>query len=210
MPYATPDFERLCEEEFRLAADSAYENLDREIAGIREQLASMGHILSTAVGEAVKDVVLQRFDRVVQAFDHVYLDKWRDDSKRPLTDEDKRWLDEQVTTQLEPRTAEVGFKCQGYLWDQTRSLARYWEQTGIEARQRLVKVRKTIDILQLKKRELQSPLAPVTAPFRAEDHPLGDLTIPDSAKAAALLKELQLCYRAECWNACGILIGVSI
>lgn len=39
---------------------------------------------------------------------------------------------------------------------------------------------------------------------------MGDLTIPNNAKAAALLNELQSCYRAECWNACGILIGVLI
>jgi hypothetical protein len=206
---ANADFQKLCEEEFHQASDAAYENLDREIIDVRARFASMGHILSTDLGHAVMHAVLQRFDKVVNAFDQVFLDKWRNDSKLTLTDEDKRWLDEQVTTQLEHKAAEAGFKCQGYLWDQTRCLARYWEQTGIEARQRLPKVRKSIEILQLQMKSQPTP-AQATSTSAPETHPFGDLPVPSNPKAAALLDELQRCYQAACWNACGILIGVLI
>lgn len=113
---ATPDFERLCEEEFRVAADFAYENLDREVAGIKAHFGSMGHILSTDLGETVKQAVLQRFDIVLKAFEHAYLDKWREDSRRPFTDEDLAWLNLQVTSQLEPRVVDAEGKCNAYLW----------------------------------------------------------------------------------------------
>jgi hypothetical protein len=170
----TPDFERLCEEEFRVAADAVYKNLDLEVAGIKAHFGSMGHTLSTDLGETVKQAVLQRFDKVVKAFDHVFLDKWRDDSKRPFTEEDKRWLDEQVTKQFEPRTLEAWSKCSGYLWEQTRFLARYWDETGIEARQRLTQVRKSIEILQLEKRVLYSNPTDVKSPPTGNLTPLSD------------------------------------
>src|SRR5579864_5688419 len=125
----TPDFERLCEEEFRVAADAAYENLDREVAGINAHFGSMGHILSTDLGETVKQAVLRRFDLVLKAFDSAYLDKWREDSKRPFADEDVAWLNLQVTGQLEVRAIGAEGKCNAYLCEQSLFYARYWEQT---------------------------------------------------------------------------------
>src|SRR5262249_7841303 len=44
---------------------------------IKAHFASMGHLQSTDICETVKGAVIQRFNEVVEAFEHAYLDKWR-------------------------------------------------------------------------------------------------------------------------------------
>ena len=67
------ELEKLGERQFSLQREEAYLGLDREIAAIRERHNALGNLVSSATGRAVRDVVLERFDRVIAAFDQVFL-----------------------------------------------------------------------------------------------------------------------------------------
>jgi len=203
----TPDFEKLCEQEFNLTADECYDGLDVEVG----QLMAVLNI-STAAGDAVKAAVLGRFDKVLAAFDEAYLGKWRNDAALVFTEQDAEWLKEQVTKQLDPRVLEAERWCNTYLRDSLGFFRRYWEQTVIAARQGVAKIVKKIDLLRLQKKQSQPSVSAqvTTNQLVGQDDPFGTLKIPKNAKAATLSEELRRCYANGCWNSCGILIGILI
>ena len=62
-------FETLCDKEFDLARAEAYENLDREIANIREYFSVRGSLQSSGMAQAIADAILARYDAILDAFE---------------------------------------------------------------------------------------------------------------------------------------------
>ena len=200
----TQEFEKLCDQEFDLTSGEAYEGLDREIARIKEDFNLHGGYMSSATGQAVKEAVLARFDRVLAAFDQAYLAKWRDHSDRPLTDEDAGWLRRKAISHVLSAAEKAEGKCNALLWEHTLFFLQYWREAGIEARERIVKVQARIEILKMQKN--QPPVRPGAPPG---PNPFAGLDSPVDKKASVLLEELRRCYTAGCWNACGILLRIA-
>ena len=146
------DFEILCEKEFNLLEKQAYEGFDRELVAIRNHHASRGLLVSSSRGQAVLDAALQRFDRVLAALDHAYLNKFSDVT-RPMDDADFEWLRLVVEQKMGPAVTQVRSKIQSELWQNSRAMIGYWEKTEVEAREHCQKIRDKIEILQLRRRE---------------------------------------------------------
>ena len=175
----TADFELLCDREFELECADAYAGLDREIAAIRERLNALGNYVSSATGQAAKDAVLARFDRVLAAFDRVYLGKWRDNPGLRLTHEDVEWLMRKAVYHLNVAAQKAEGKCNTYLGEPRSFFAEYWCAVGIEARERIAKIQKQIEILRLGRRVNQS-----TAPqLTADDYRFALMAVEEARKS---------------------------
>jgi hypothetical protein len=198
----TPEFERLCDHEFTLAVEEAYEGLGPQIAQIKEHYNTLGSYVNSATGYAVKDAVLARVDQVLAAFDRAYMAKWRDDPIRPLIDEDVTWLGRKADLHFDAMAREAEGRCNTYLGEPRQFFAQFWSEAGIDARQRAMKFRKKIEILKMQKD--QPSAKPQTV---AGNNPFA-IASPDDKKVEILLAELRRCYDAECWNACGILLRI--
>jgi hypothetical protein len=146
------EFEKLCEKEFVLKQDEAYEGFDRELANLREHYSYHGLPVSSSRGQAVMDAALLRFDRILDAFEDAYLTKFSDAGK-PADEEDFNWLKTVAAQKMEPAIFELRTKVQSDLWEKTCALVRYWEKVEIEARKRTQKIRDKIEIIHLQKKE---------------------------------------------------------
>ena len=166
------DFEELCEKEFNLACKEAYEGLDRDIANIRERMASLGLARSSPMAQAVVDAILARFERVLLSFEKAYLDKWRDVSKT-LSYSDYDWLKTKAREKLDPEVIEARARCQSVLWENTLTFIAFWQKAEAEARKGYTKILEKIDILRLQKSQGDSP--PMRAVRPAHDSPNHDL-----------------------------------
>lgn len=160
-PPATTELEAVCDKEFELVRDEAYENLDREVAGIRNHLASRGHAMSSVAGQSVLDGVMARYERVLAGFETTYLGKWRD-SDRELTDSDEKWLRAKAMSVLQAEAQEAQSRCKSLLYEPSLSFQTWWQKAGPEARERNNKIFKKIEILKLQK--AQKPTTKPAAP----------------------------------------------
>jgi len=178
-----PALETLCEREFALQREEAYERLDREIAALKERHNALGNYLSTATGQAVRDAVLARFDRVMAAFDRVYLGKWRDDAALRLTDEDLEWLTRKAGYHLNVAAQEAEGKCNSYLGEPRSFFAEYWCAVGIAARERSAKIQKQIEILKLERSRMSQSKEPNGSPLTADDHRFALMAVEEARKS---------------------------
>jgi hypothetical protein len=145
-------FETLCDKEFRLLENQAYANLDRQLVEIREDCAKRGLSVSSSRGQVVMDAVLIRFEKILDALEHTYLDKFSDITKR-IDDSDFDWLKIIVERKMVLAVAEIRRRVQSELWEPSRAMVAYWERAEIEARKRCQKIRDKIEILQLRRKE---------------------------------------------------------
>jgi hypothetical protein len=98
------------------------------------------------------DAALLRFDNILDGFENIYLAKSSDPAK--LTDEeDVTWLKKIVGEKMEPAIFELRTKVQCELWEQSCALTGYWQRVESEAQKRSQKIRDTIEIIQLQKKE---------------------------------------------------------
>jgi pyrimidine deaminase RibD-like protein len=175
-------FETLCEREFELRRGEAYVDLDREIAALKERFNALGNYFSSATGQAVKDAVLTRFDRVMAAFDGVFLGKWRDDPVLPLTDADVEWLTRKAGHHLNAAAQEAEGKCNSYLGEPRTFFAEYWCAVGIAARERSLEVLKQIEILKLEKTRMNQS-TPNASQLTADDYRFALMAVEEARKS---------------------------
>jgi uncharacterized protein (TIGR02391 family) len=146
------DFEALCDKEFNLARQEAFQDLDSEIAAIKNQMASIGLLQSSSTARAVVDAVLARFDRVLIAFENSYLGKWAD-TGRTFPESDYTWLKAKVTEKLDPEILKVKAQCNSALWEPGITFVAFWEEAEFEARSRRNTIFDKIEILRLRKNQ---------------------------------------------------------
>jgi uncharacterized protein (TIGR02391 family) len=151
------DFEALCDKEFNLARQEAFKDLDREIATIKNRMASTGNLQSSSMARAVVDAVLARFDKVLIAFESSYIGEWAD-TDRNFPESDCTWLKAKVTEKLDPEVLEVKAQCNTALWERTISFAGFWQRAEVEARTRRNTIFEKIEILRLKKNQGAAPM----------------------------------------------------
>jgi len=144
------EFELLCEKEFNLARHEAYENIDQEIAGIRNAMASRGLLQSSAMAHAASEAILARFDRLLHGFEEAYVAKWRR-TRRTLSESDYEWLKAKITEKIDPEVVEVRSRCNSILREPTLSFAVFWEKAEQKARERRNTLIEKIDIVRLRK-----------------------------------------------------------
>jgi len=68
-------FEDLCDKQFRFERSKLYENIDRDVLEIKKWHECRNAGMSSGMAEQVVDLLLERFDRVLDAFDNAYLGK---------------------------------------------------------------------------------------------------------------------------------------
>jgi pyrimidine deaminase RibD-like protein len=176
-------FETLCEREFALQREDAYTGLDREIAAIRERHNALGTYVSSATGQAVRDAVLARFDRIMAAFEEVYLGKWRADPVLPLTDADVEWLTQKAGNHLNVAADEAEGKCNTYLGEPRTFFAEYWCAVGIAARERSLKVPRQIEIMKLERARMNQSVPANGAPLTADDYRFALMAVEEARKS---------------------------
>ncbi len=161
-PAATIELEALCDKEFELVRNEAYENLDREVTATRNHFASIGSALTPAVGQSVLDAVLARYERILAGFESAYLGKWLD-TDREFTDSDHEWLKSKAMSVLQAEAQEAQSICQGLLYGPSLFFLGWWQKAGPEARKRNNRVFKKIEILKLQKgqKATSEPAAPL-------------------------------------------------
>jgi uncharacterized protein (TIGR02391 family) len=167
-PAATIELEALCDKEFELVRNEAYEDLDREVAGIRNHLASRGHAMSSVVGQSVLDAVLARYEKVLAGFEAVYLGKWRN-TDREFADSDQEWLKTKAMSVLQAEAQEAQSRCNSLLHEPSLFFLGWWQKAGSEARERNNKIIKKIEILKLQKGQRATTRASVPAEKAAVD-----------------------------------------
>jgi uncharacterized protein (TIGR02391 family) len=155
-PTVAKELETLCDKEFELVRNEAYDNLDREVASLRNRFASQGSLLSSNMAQSVVDAVLVRYDKVLAGFEETYLGKW-EGTEREFNDSDHEWLLTKARAVLDPEAQEIQFKCNSFLRALSLSFAPFWEKAGVEARARNARIFKKIEILKLQKGQGKIP-----------------------------------------------------
>lgn len=152
MPTLTKSFEDLCDKEFDLIRAAAYQNIDREIAGLKNQFAARGALLSSSMAQAVIDAVLRRYDAVLAAFEQAYLYKWAN-PEEPLSEADVEWLKAKAFSKLDQEILDVRSRCQSALASPTFAFASFWGEAESSARERRSTIFKKLEILRLRKEQ---------------------------------------------------------
>jgi hypothetical protein len=160
------EFEKLCEKGFALKQREAYEGFDRELAHLWEHYSVHGLLISSARGQAVVDAALLRFDKILDAFERVYLTMFSDAAK-PVDEEDFNWLKTTIPQKMEPAIIELRIKVQNELWERSRALIEYWEKVESEARRQSQKIDDKIEIIQLRKKESAKQSAEASVGYRS-------------------------------------------
>lgn len=155
---------------------AAFENLEREIASIRNRAASTGNVLSSGMAIQVVDAVLGRFDQVLDAFERSYLDKWRG-QERDLLPSDFAWLNSKVTEKLDQAIIEVKSRCGTSLLNAGNMFASFRDRAEVTARERRNTMLDKIEILRLQKSQTTAIAA------RAVAAPQVDARRPDETWA---------------------------
>jgi hypothetical protein len=143
-------------QEFELGRREAFENLDREIVAIRSCMASTGNLHSSSTALKIVDAVIARFDKVILAFEHSYLDKWADPA-RALSPSDADWLITKLAEKIDPAISDVRARCNTPLWDAKATFAGFWQKAEVTARERRNIVLDKIEILRLRKKQATTP-----------------------------------------------------
>ena len=143
----------------------------------------LGPASDSVTGEAVRDAVLTRFDRVMAAFDQVYLCKWRDDPRLHLTVEDVDWLTRKAGNHLNAAAQEAEGKCNTYLGEPRTFFAEYWCAVGIAARERSLKVLKQIEILKLERARMSQSTPANGAQLTADDYRFALMAVEQARKS---------------------------
>lgn len=159
---ATSALETLCDKEFELARKDAYLNLDRQAADIREYFGSRGLARSSSLGQTILDAVLTRYDKVLGAFEKVYIAKWSE-TDREFTDSDHEWLRAKAMSVLQTEAQEAQTFCQTLLYEPSLFFLAWWQKAGPEARERNKTIFEKIEILRLQKAQKTgaTPVPPV-------------------------------------------------
>jgi uncharacterized protein (TIGR02391 family) len=164
------DFETLCDKEFAMGHRAAFENLDREIAQIRNHAASTGNAMSSGMAIQVVDAILARFDKVLEAFEQSYLDKWRG-PEREFLPSDHAWLTAKVAEKLDPAIIEVKSHCGTSLFNAGNMFAGFRDKAEVNARERRNLVLDKIEILRLQKSQATGTAAKAAAAPQAVPQP---------------------------------------
>lgn len=159
IPTPAASLEILCDKEFDLARNEAYENLDREVANLREHFGIRGLLRSSALGQSVLDAVLARYEKILDAFEQTYLGKWNG-TKRELTESDHKWLRDKAMSVLQAEAQEAQTKCHTLLYEPSLFFLQCWQKAGPEAREKNNKIFKKIEILKLKKEQERASKPP--------------------------------------------------
>jgi uncharacterized protein (TIGR02391 family) len=164
------DFETLCDKEFEIGQRAAFENLDREIAIIRNRAASTGNALSSSMAIQVVDAVLARFDKVLVAFERSYLDKWRGQEKEFMPS-DLAWLKARVAEKLDLAIIEVKSRCGTSLLNAGNMFAGFRDKAEVTARERRNIVLDKIEILRLQKSQATGTATRAAAAHQGASRP---------------------------------------
>ena len=172
------EFETLCDKEFELGRREAFENLDREIVAIKSSMSSTGNLQSSSTALMIVDAVIARFDKVILAFEHSYLDKWADPA-RSLSASEGDWLITKLTEKIDPAISDVRSRCNTPLWDAKATFAGSWQKAEVTAREHRNIVLDKIEILRLRKKQ---GIMPQPRPSVQEPDALWDLMHPKIVK----------------------------
>jgi uncharacterized protein (TIGR02391 family) len=148
--------EDLCDKQFQFDRRKIYENIDRDVLEIKKWFECRNAGMSPGMAERVVDLLLERFDRVLEAFDNAYLGKWRDPAKG-LSEAEYQWLKAKAMSVLEEEVRHVGRTCNNKLHDPACSLIQFWEQAEIKAREKKAEFFQKIEILHLEKTQGDLP-----------------------------------------------------
>jgi uncharacterized protein (TIGR02391 family) len=149
-------FENLCSKQFQFERRKIYEKIDRDVLKIKKWFESRNAGMSPDMAEQVVDLLLERYDSMLGAFDNAYLGKWRDPAKG-LSESEFQWLKAKAMAVLEEESRDIARMCHNKLYEPTCSLIRFWELAGVTAREKNVQFLQKIEILHLEKTQGDLP-----------------------------------------------------